>query len=50
VFIPGPSKEYGQLMVKRPKLSDGFQGRIFYKAIFGEWAAGCMTSDWLMVK
>ena len=29
VFIAGPTKEYGQLMLKRPKHPDGFQGRDF---------------------
>ena len=30
VFIAGPSKENGQLMLKRPKLLNGFQGMVFY--------------------
>ena len=28
-FIASPSKEYRQLMLKRPELFDGFQGRVF---------------------
>ena len=46
-LLQGPSKENGQLMLKKPKLSDGFQGRVF-KGKFGGRAAGYMTFFWLV--
>ena len=33
-FIAGPSKEYEQLVLKKPEPLDGFQGRVF-KGKFG---------------
>ena len=50
----GPSKENGQLMLKRPKVPDGFQGRVF-KGKVRERVSGCMIScgylsDWLVVR
>ena len=35
-FIAGPSKEDGQLMLKRPEFPGGFQGRVFKGNIRGE--------------
>ena len=45
-----PSKGNGQLLLKRPELPDGFQGRVF-KTMFGVRAAVCgLSSDWLVVR
>ena len=41
-----PSKEQGQLMLKRPKLSNGFEGRVFKGNIWGE---GCRVDDFLPI-
>ena len=48
VFIAGPSKEKRQRMLKRPKLPDGFQRRVFKGNILGE---GCSLWSlfWLVV-
>ena len=43
VFIVGPSKENGQLMLKRSELPGGFQGRVF-KGKMRERVAGCLIS------
>ena len=46
VFIcRSPSKEKGQLMLKRPELPYGFQGRVFKGNIRGE---GCRMPDQLL--
>ena len=46
-----PSKENGQLMLKRPKLPDGFQGRGFKgrvrEGLQGVWSARAQFLDWL---
>lgn len=39
------SKENGQLLLKRPEVPDGFQGRVL-KAAFGVRVAGGMSSSW----
>ena len=44
VFIAGPSKEFGQLMLKRPEISDGFQGKVSKDRV-RERVAGCMISS-----
>ena len=41
----GPSKENGQLMLKRPELPDGFWGRAF-KGKVREGVAGYLISSW----
>ena len=42
-LLQGPSKEHEQLMLKKkPKLSDGFEGRIFKGKFWGR-AAGCVA-------
>ena len=46
VFIAGPSKEYGWPILKRPKLPDGFQGRVFKGNI---WGKGCGVYDFLLI-
>ena len=43
--VAWPSKENGQLMLKRAKLSDGFQGRTFGGNSSGE---GCRVCGQLM--
>ena len=44
------SQEEWQLMLKKPKLSISFQGRVL-KATFGMRVIGCgFSSDWLMVR
>ena len=45
----GPSKENEQLMLKRPELPEGFQGRVFKgkvreKKSQGEWSASARFS------
>ena len=45
-FIAGPSKESGWLMLKNPKLSDGFQGEVFIGKIWGE---GFRVCDFLLI-
>ena len=40
----GPSKENGQLMLRRPKLPNGFQGRVFKDSV-RERVMGCMISS-----
>ena len=51
VYCRAPSKENRQLVLKRPKLPSGFQGRFFLKAIFGVRVAACgLSSDWLVVR
>ena len=42
--IVGPSKENGQLMLKRPKFSDGFQGRVLKDSV-KETVTGCVISS-----
>ena len=44
-FSVGPSKENRQLRLKRPKLPDGFQGRVFKDKV-RERVAGCLISSW----
>ena len=39
-----PSKESWQLVLKRPKHPDGFQGKVF-KTRVREWVAGCVISS-----
>lgn len=45
-LLQGPSKEYKQLMLKRTKLPDDFQGRVFIGKIGGE---RCRVSDFLLI-
>ena len=57
VFISEPSKEYGQLMLKGPKLPEGFQGRDFKgqmrKRSRSAWpahgAGGVVTTFWFQL-
>ena len=42
----GPSKENGQLTLKRPELLEGFQGRVF-KGKVRESIKGCVISLWV---
>jgi len=44
-----PSKENGRLMLKRPKLLDGFQGRGFLKARSGDEECSSWPFFWLVV-
>ena len=44
-FIMRPSKEYWRLVLKRPELPDGFQGKVFRDRV-RERVAGCATSLW----
>ena len=44
VFIAGPSKENGQLILKRPEPPDGFQERLFKDSV-RERVTGCMISS-----
>ena len=46
MFIAGPSKENGRLVLKRPKLPDSFQGGVFKGNIWGE---GCRVCDFLLI-
>ena len=51
-YCRAPSKENGQLMLKRPKLPNGFQGRGFKKPVWrrglpGAWSTHAQFSDWL---
>ena len=43
-----PSKEKGQLMLKRPKFLDDFLGRGFQCSV-REGAAGCVISSWAIL-
>ena len=43
VYCRAPSKENRHLMLKRPKLSDGFQGRVL-KDRMGERVVVCVIS------
>lgn len=45
-YCTTPSKEYGKLMHKRPKLPDGLQRRVFERATLEVRAAGSMVSTW----
>ena len=51
-----PSKENGQLVLKRPELPDGFQGRVLKAALGGvrglqaTWSAHGPSPDWLGVR
>ena len=44
-LIARPSREYGQLMLKRPELPDGFQGKVFKDSV-KERGVGCVISSW----
>ena len=44
--LQGPSKENGWLMLKRPELPDGFQGRVFMGKI---WSEGSRVCDFLLI-
>ena len=46
VYCRASAKENGQLMLKRPKLSDGFQGRIFKG---DTWGKGCRGHTFLLM-
>ena len=52
-FIAGcQAKSLGQLVFKRPKLSESFQGKV-YKGrvrVRGVWSAHGHSSDWLVVR
>ena len=44
--MAGPSKENGWLVLKTPKLSDGFGGEVFIGKMWGE---GCRVCDFLLI-
>jgi len=46
VYCRASAKENGQLMLKRPILSDGFQGRIFKG---DTWGKGCRGHTFLLM-
>ena len=46
MFVAGPNKENGRLMLKRPELSDGFKGRVLKGNIRSE---GCRGYDLFLV-
>jgi hypothetical protein len=50
----GPRKGNGWLILKRPALTNGFQGRVFKgkvrEIVTGYAISSCMISDWLMVR
>ena len=46
-LMQGPSKEYGWLMLKRPKLTGGFQGSVF-KGKMRERVTRCMISSFII--
>ena len=55
VFIVGPSRENGQLLLKRPELLDEFQRRVSEKEKRGRgwqgtWSTCRHSSDWLVVR
>ena len=46
MFVAGPNKENGKLMLKRPEFFDGFKGRVLKGNIRGE---GCRGHDLFLV-
>ena len=48
-LLQGSSKN-GQLLLKKPKIPDGFQGRVFIGNIWGRKTAGCVTFLWSVVR
>ena len=44
-FIAPPSKESRQLVLKRPKFLDGFQGKVFKDRV-REGVVGCVIGSW----
>ena len=44
IFIARPNKEYELLMLKRPELINGFQGRVFKDRV-RERVAECMITS-----
>ena len=49
IYRRAPSKENGQLVLKRPKLPNGFQGRGFKYSV-REGAAGCVISLYTILR
>ena len=53
MFIGGPNRQNRHLMLKRPELPDGFQGRVFKDSVRREGhrvSAHAQSSDWLVMR
>ena len=50
IYCSATNKENGQLMLKRPELPNGFQGRVLKATLGVRGAAPELSSNWLAVR
>lgn len=50
IYCRASSKESGQLVLKRPELPNGFQGRVLKATAGAMGAAPALSSNWLVVR
>jgi len=50
IYCRAPSKENGQLVLKRPELPNAFQGRVLKATLGAKGAAPALSANWLVVR